>query len=127
MTKYNLYKLQNETLDAAIIITYILYILLALGVYFVKPQYINILHDTVKVYVCLFLIYRFNPFIHNIKCNNLDKRIAFISGFFLLSTTILNQIFTYFLSKTKNDFESIKKKRDIYIQNLRNKYTTSLQ
>jgi len=56
-----------------------------------------------------FLIYRFNPW-RITKCNSLDKRIAFSAGFFLLSTTIFENILTYFVSKTKSHIKNIKNK-----------------
>ena len=54
-------KMQDKTLDIILFVTYFLYFSLALGIYFISPQYINLLHDIVKIYICFFLIYRFNP------------------------------------------------------------------
>jgi hypothetical protein len=102
-------KIQNKTLDVILFVTYFLYFSLALGIYFISPQYINLLHDIVKIYICFFLIYRFNPF-RTTKCNDLDKRIAFSAGFFLLSTTIFENILTYIISKTETNIEKIKRK-----------------
>jgi hypothetical protein len=111
MTKlsyFNLEKIQDRTLDIVLFITYFLYIFLVLGIYFISPQYINLLHNIVKLYVCFFLIYRFNPW-RKISCTHLDKRIAFSAGFFLLSTTIFENIIRYFLSKTESKFKNFTK------------------
>ena len=108
MAFYDLDKLQNKSLDIIVFVTYFLYISLALGIYFISPQYITLLHNIVKLYVCLFLLYRFNPW-RNTKCNHLDKRIAFSAGFFLLSTTIYENILKYFISKTESHVEKIKR------------------
>ena len=108
MAFYDLDKLQNKTLNIILFIIYFLYISLALGIYFVSPQYIDVLHNVVKLYVCFFLLYRFNPW-RITKCNSLDKRIAFTAGFFLLSTTIFENILTYFVSKTKSHVEKVKR------------------
>jgi len=109
---YNLDKIQNKSLDIIIFITYVIYISLALGIYIISPEYINIFHTFVKLYICAFLIYRFNPW-RKISCQHLDKRIAFIAGFLLLSTTIFENILQYYLSKTKNTVKTFKnKKRD---------------
>lgn len=108
-------KLQDKTLDIIFFITYVLYIGIAFGVYFISPLYISYIHNFIKLYVCLFLIYRFNPFI-NTKCNNLDKKIAFTAGFFLLSTTIFDTIFSSFINKTKINLEKIKEETDTYIK-----------
>jgi len=98
---YDLDKIQDKSLDIILYISYFLYISLALGIYFISPQYINLLHSIVRLYVCFFLLYRFNPW-RITKCNHLDKRVAFSAGFFLLSTTIIENILNYVISKTKN-------------------------
>jgi len=108
---YNLDKIQNRSLDIIIFITYVIYISLALGIYIISPQYINIFHTVVKLYICAFLIYRFNPW-RKISCQHLDKRIAFIAGFLLLSTTIFENILQYYLSKTKNTVKTFKNKKE---------------
>jgi hypothetical protein len=108
---YNLDKIQNRSLDIIIFITYVIYISLALGIYLISPEYINIFHTFVKLYICAFLIYRFNPW-RKISCQHLDKRIAFIAGFLLLSTTIFENILQYYLSKTKNTVKTFKNKKE---------------
>ena len=117
MGSFDLDKLQDQTLDIIFIVTYLLYIAIAFGVYFVSPKYITFIHSCIKLYVCGFLIYRFNPF-NTAKCNNLDKRIAFTAGFFLLSTTIFDTIFENIITKAKTHIENIRKKIDKYIQKI---------
>jgi len=114
MTKqfvYDLDKMQHRTLDTVLFITYVFYISIALGVYFISPQYINLLHNIVKLYICFFLIYRFNPW-RTVNCTYLDRRVAFTAGFFLLSTTIFENILHYFLSKTETHVKKIARKFD---------------
>lgn len=106
---YDLDNIQNKTLDIILFITYFLYISLALGIYFISPEYITWLHNIVKLYICFFLLYRFNPFRHK-QCNHLDKRIAFTAGFFLLSTTIFENILNYFISKTESHVKNIRQR-----------------
>lgn len=119
MIFYDLDKIQDKTLDVILFITYFLYFLLALGIYFISPQYINLLHDIVKIYICFFLIYRFNPW-RNTKCNHLDKRIAFSAGFFLLSTTIFENILKYFISITETHVEKIKRNIETNLHSKKN-------
>jgi hypothetical protein len=114
-------KIQNKTLDIILFVTYFLYFLLAIGVYFISPQYINLLHNIVKIYICFFLIYRFNP-LRITKCNHLDKRIAFSAGFFLLSTTIFENILKYFISTTETHVEKIKRKIETNLHSKKNNY-----
>lgn len=110
MVLHDIDKIQDRTLDIILFIIYFLYFLIAVGVYLISPEYINLLHNIVKLYICFFLIYRFNPW-RTTRCNHLDKRIAFSAGFFLLSTTIFENILTFLISKTETHVEKIK--RDI--------------
>lgn len=90
-TNKALYHIQNRGFTLFIIINYISYIGLAIGVKIISPEYLNKLEYYVKIYVCLFLLYRFNPFT-KIVFNELDRKIAFSAGLFLLTTTIINTI-----------------------------------
>jgi len=126
---YDLDKIQHRSLDTILFITYVFYISITLGVYFISPQYINLLHSAVKLYVCFFLIYRFNPW-RSINCTYLDKRVAFSAGFFLLSTTIFENILNYLLSKTETHVKKFKKifdrKQDKNTNNTNNTNTNSM-
>jgi hypothetical protein len=92
----NLYRLQDRIFDSIVVITWILYILIALGLSANAPQYLDDLHSFIKIYISLFLIYRFNPF-RRIKLTNLDAKIAFSAGIFLLATTAINGIIQKYL------------------------------
>lgn len=81
-------------------LTWILYIIVALGLSVNAPQYLNDLQYYVKIYVSLFLILRFNPF-RQIEFTSLDKKIAFSSGLFLLTTTAINEIIINYLNTVK--------------------------
>ena len=84
-----LYNVQSRALTLFIILTYVSYIGIAIGIQILSPENIDTLDYYVKVYVCLFLLYRFNPF-RTIEFNELDRKIAFSAGVFLLSTTFIN-------------------------------------
>jgi hypothetical protein len=45
----------------------------------------------VRIYICLFLIWRFNPFRGSVTFTDLDRKIAFSAGLFIITTTALNQ------------------------------------
>ena len=64
------------------------------------PQYLDDLQYYVKIYVSLFLIYRFNPF-RRVKFTGLDAKVAFSAGVFLLTTTAINSILQNYLSIIK--------------------------
>ena len=87
----NIHKLQNKLYDIISYITWILYILILLGLSANAPEYLDSLQYYVKIYISLFLIYRFNPF-RRVKFTNLDAKIAFSAGIFLLTTSAINGI-----------------------------------
>jgi hypothetical protein len=55
------------------------------------PQYLTHLLYFTKIYVSLFLVYRFNPF-RNVEFTELDRKIAFSAGVFLLATIAIDEI-----------------------------------
>lgn len=96
-----LHKLQDNFFNAFIIISYSLIIISALGFSKIAPQYLETLDYYVKIYVCLFLIIRFNPFVH-VSFTELDRKIAFSAGLFILTTSALNSYIQDFTDKLKN-------------------------
>ena len=54
----NIHRLQNKIFDSVLYVTYILYIVIALGLSANAPQYLDELQRYIKLYVSLFLIYR---------------------------------------------------------------------
>jgi hypothetical protein len=52
------------------------------------------------MYVSLFLIVRFNPFTR-VSFNELDAKIAFSAGVFLITTTAINGLLEMYLDKLK--------------------------
>ena len=56
----------------------------------------------VKIYVCLFLMWRFNPLRTHYEFTRLDAKIAFSAGLFILTTTALNKYINTITSYIKN-------------------------
>lgn len=91
------HRVQEHIFDFTFVIIYFLYFLIALGLSATAPKYLSFLDYYVKIYVSLFLIWRFNPF-RSIKIKSLDKKIAFNAGLFVLfATTSINQILISYL------------------------------
>jgi len=67
---------------------YIIYILLFFS-------YLNNFDFYFRIYICLFLMWRFNPFKTHYEFTNLDRRIAFSAGLFIFTITILNTYSNY--------------------------------
>ena len=96
-----LYSLQTHIFTIFIVLTYLSYIGIAIGVQILSPDSIDTLDYYTKIYVCLFLLYRFNPF-RKIKFNELDRKIAFSAGVFLLSTTFINTFLEKYIKVIMN-------------------------
>jgi hypothetical protein len=54
-------------------------------------KYLKLLDYYIRIYVCLFLMWRFNPFRSYYEFTNLDRKVAFSAGLLILTTTALNQ------------------------------------
>ena len=95
-----LYKIQDRGFLIFIYISYFLIIIAALGFSQLAPKYLNDMDYYVKMYVCIFLIIRFNPF-RKIEFTELDRKIAFSAGLFILTTTAIAQYFDKIINKYK--------------------------
>ena len=66
------------------------------------PEYLTKLDYYIRVYICLFLIWRFNPFRTLDKFTELDRKITFSAGLFILTTTALNNYVILINDKVHN-------------------------
>ena len=103
----NIHKFQNRMFDIVLYITYILYIVIALGISANAPEYLDALQYYIKLYISLFLIYRFNPF-RRVKFTGLDAKIAFSSGIALFATSLLNGVLKTYLDNINQYLEFLK-------------------
>ena len=81
-------------------ISYALFIIAFTGIYSVNPSYLNTLDTLIKVYVSLFLIIRFNPYIEVKSNGEFDRTVAFSAGIFLLLTTSIIDVASVYFSNT---------------------------
>jgi hypothetical protein len=102
MNKHQLHNWQEKLFDLIIYISYILMILSAFGLSQTAPKYLQSLDYYVRVYICLFLIWRFNPLKLHYEFTDLDRKIAFSAGVFILTTTALNQYIEQLKTVVKN-------------------------
>jgi cytochrome c biogenesis protein CcdA len=102
---------QERTFDFTISITFVLLIVTLFGFSQKAPEYLSIIDYYLKIYICLFLIWRFNPFRSNIKFTDLDAKISFNAGLLILASTALNQYVKFFetdiVSKIKKMFYDV--------------------
>lgn len=115
MLSKKIYDVQNRAFDIFIYTSWILYIAILLGVSVNAPSYLDNVDYYAKMYVSLFLLYRFNVF-RKITFTELDRKIAFSAGVFLFATTALNQILTQYLNPIKSKVSSVLSKNVIQIK-----------
>lgn len=88
--KYKLYSLW------LLLILHLVYFVLYFKSDLVEIRYINYLRTSVNMFICFFLIYRFNPFRKEIVMKKYDDRIIFNSALILfLNEGFANYILTY--------------------------------
>jgi len=102
MNKQQLHKWQDRLFTIFIYVSYMLMILSAFGLSEAAPKFLQSLDYYVRIYICLFLIWRFNPLRSNYVFTDLDRKIAFTAGVFILTTTALNQYVEELKSAVKN-------------------------
>ena len=98
---------QNKMFDIIIYISWALYILIITGISVSAPEYLETFDTYVKVYVSLFLLWRFNFLRKNMPLTELDRKIGFSAGVFLFTTSALNQILIKYLSTIKEYISTI--------------------
>ena len=76
----------------------------ALGISEMQPNYyLDTMDYYIRIYICLFLMWRFNPLREKPEFTELDRKIAFSAGAFILTTTALNQYLEQFKDIIKNN------------------------
>ena len=104
----DLHTFQLKAFQVILYLTWLLYFVIAFGLSANAPQYLNDMQYYVKIYVSLFLILRFNPF-RRIKFTELDAKIAFSAGIFLITTTAIDKILISYIHEIRQylDFFTI--------------------
>lgn len=63
---------------------YFIYFVTFFGIFYINPQYISYLSFAIRLFVCSFLIYKFNPFRQH-RLEQFDGKIIFASAVLLLT------------------------------------------
>jgi hypothetical protein len=93
ISKQTLHGYQELFFDGFITLTYILIFLYAFGISAMAKKHLDVIDNYVRIYICLFLIYRFNPFRTKYEFTSLDRKIAFSAGLFIFTTTVFGVVF----------------------------------
>ena len=107
MIFYNSVQSAHEKIFTAVLfISYMLIFVSFFGLSNSAPEYLATLDYYIRVYTCLFLIWRFNPFRTLVKFTELDRKITFSAGLFILTTTTLNNYVVTINDKVRNIIQS---------------------
>ena len=92
MLSKKIHDVQNRAFDIFIFISWVLYFAILFGVSVNAPSYLDNVDYYAKLYVSLFLLYRFNVF-RKITFTDLDRKIAFSAGLFIFTSSVLGFVF----------------------------------
>jgi len=100
---YKIKKFSELLFLYSINISFVLYIVVLLGIGGFAPQYLQYLKSFLQIYIGILLVITYNPFTYkNHEFGEFDRRLVFSSGIFLLlSTTIIGSFEQYFQTKAK--------------------------
>lgn len=84
-----------------IFIIHLTYAVVLVGLVEVEPHYLTTIEYYVKVYVSIFLIWRFNPYHHTNKFTEVDRRIVFSAAIFIVTTSVLKHVIDQYRPQIK--------------------------
>jgi hypothetical protein len=74
----------------------IIIILFLIGIITNIPTFFIEINFLVKIFIALFLIYRYNPYRkHNIKITELDKTLAYLAGIYIIFISFADYIYVF--------------------------------
>lgn len=82
-------------------IFYTIFIASYIGIGIAIPSIMITVNYYLKVCIGFFLVYRFNSYRDHITFDELDRRVAFSAGMFILTTTVLDKYFSHITDTTQ--------------------------
>jgi len=106
------YQFQETIFNIFIAISWVLLILTFTGIFTEYPNVFDKVVFYMKIYICLFLIWRFNPlrqfFVKTpFIFTSLDRKIAFSAGLIVLSTTVIREYLAYIKLNTTPESKNL--------------------
>lgn len=90
-----------------VFIIHVTYAIVLVGFVETEPAYLTAIEYYVKVYVSIFLIWRFNPYYHTNKFTETDRRIVFSAAIFIVTTSVLKQVIEQYRPHIKATVRSL--------------------
>ena len=97
----DLWHLHTSAYLWAVFLMHVTYAIVLIGLVETEPTYLNTIEYYVKVYVSIFLIWRFNPYWHTGKFTEIDRRIVFSAALFIVTTSVLKQVIDQYRPQIK--------------------------
>ena len=88
--------------------TYAIYFIIIsayVGIGIAQPRWMTGFDYYLKIFISVFLLYRFNSFRNKISFEELDRRIAFSAGLLLFTSTVANELLFLFSPKYRTQIE----------------------
>ena len=101
-----LYYIQDHAFNIFLILSWMSIITLTLGFTIINPEYISTMNYYIKIYVSLYLMYRFNMF-RKIQFTELDRKIVFSAAVFIFTTTALDKYLLNNLSSVESQLRAL--------------------
>lgn len=92
--------------------SWLIFILVIVGFFKTPPAIFVTFTFFVKVFIALFLIYRFNPY-HKVVFNDLDRRLAFSAGGLILLFSFTDYV-AMFLDQIKSIVQTLLPFKNLY-------------
>jgi hypothetical protein len=98
----NLLAIQEKIFNIILFIIYASFFLFLFGIDRNSISIVNDIDYYLRIYVCLFLMWRFHPFQKTVPFSNLDRKISFSAGLFIFTSAIVNEYKNETINKLKN-------------------------
>lgn len=93
--------------DGAVLFLHVIYVGVVFGVVGSEPAYLKHIDFAVKVFMSLFLLWRFNPWTA-VRFTEFDRRVVFSAGMFLFTVTIVNRYLVEYVAWAKATARSLR-------------------
>jgi hypothetical protein len=94
-TDHAIERIKKPVYIATVVAIHVLYLLIFMGLVYVKSEHIKLLNTLLQIFICLILIFRFNPFTKH-ELREFDGQIIFGAALLLLfNSGIIDYIITY--------------------------------
>ena len=107
MVKINPLSYQEKLFHCIIILPYIFYTsAFVLGLSVINPSIFFMIDKLVKLYIGVFLVWRYNPFGKLITLTSLDRKLAFHAGLFIIVTIMFRSMFEFMIPQKNAQWEA---------------------